>query len=497
MRWLIQSVVVLAAMVSCGNDADDGSPPGSEASGGSASAGASSDAAGGPSDDARGGAAGAGEGGESNATQAGGAPAGAGHAGAGGQAASGDCDGALLLLVDRSLSMFEVQLPSGGTRWEALEGAILDVIDALPSARPWALKLLPEGGSPQASCGGVAPGVTVPFAAGSSEDVRSAVEAAMPDGNGTPLPVAYARVREYLASQARESSIVVLTDGAPNCSSAGEDRDAAQAELVQLAEQAATDGVRTFVIGVGADGAADFDSLDALARAGGTAPLAHPLSHLFYRGSDRAEIASSLSRIAEGVAACSVEVEQEPAHQALPFATDFEDESLAKFLTYDELVPPLPSSAVAIGAEQGQHFLSVLNSGGDALLAVAGGHEWTNAALSVKVRVAEDATADIRLRLDVHRQTWITVQLSDGSFRVRERGLGGMMDLLASANPPTLLPGTWYQLELTVKGDQVSAALDGEALGPATLTYPAGRGGLALGSLEGDVSFDDVSVALP
>jgi hypothetical protein len=214
---------------------------------------------------------------------------------------------------------------------------------------------------------------------------------------------------------------------------------------------------------------------------------------------DQAELKASLLSVVQQVAGCSsAPVVEMPGYHGLPFTTDFEDGSLADFRLSNDVFPFGTSGASAsIATEGANHFLSIAPAL-DTTLAVAGGHEWTDVALHVKVRLADDtAQAALRLRFDPLAKSYVMLNLASGLFKVRQRGAGLTTDVFSPSPKPLIVADTWYDIAFSVIGEQVSVSLDGVLVGNATITGNSPRGGLALGSLEGGVDFDDVSATAP
>lgn len=488
---LLTSTVTLATALACSSD-----DSGSNASGGrptaAGDAGHNSENGGGSGEAATeggtlgsaGGAAGHGEtAGGSGSTET---------AGAGGQP---DCDGSLLILLDRSKSMSDAELTPGVNRWQAVQAAFSSVIDDLPTAQPWALRFFPDGEGPE--CAAPSDDMAVSFAGDSSSAVRASVLNAEATGNGTPLPTAYEAALKYANSLPQQpKNILIIGDGIPNCSLTGASEfEVAQADAVQLTTDAAKRGMRTFVIGVGADSFTDSAALNELASAGGTARLSNPLSPEFYAAADEAQVQAALARVVDRVTHCNVEPDIEhPGYHALPFATDFETGTLEDFrLGTDDFQDVSPSWG-RIVVQGSNHALSV-ESSGDATLAVAGGHDWTDTMLHAKLRLVGDAQATIQLRFDPQAKSSVMLDIGAGLFRVRHRD-GSTVSLITPSPKPAIVADTWYEVTFSVVGDQVSVSLDGVEQGKATLTG-SGHGGMALGSLSGTVEYDDISAIAP
>jgi hypothetical protein len=178
----------------------------------------------------------------------------------------------LYVMMDRSISLSETDTASGGTRWEALRGAIATFVGEAPTQN---LRVgmgffgRTGGNDDELDCDVdyyAEPAVEI---AGLS-DVGAAITDAMTrvsPGGFTPTAPALAGALAYATEWAtdnpgRATAVVLVTDGYPTqCEPRSVSAIAELAENARVTEPY----VRTFVIGL----AAEFN-LDGIARAGGT-----------------------------------------------------------------------------------------------------------------------------------------------------------------------------------------------------------------------------------
>jgi hypothetical protein len=218
----------------------------------------------------------------------------------------------LLVLLDRSGSMDTAF--GSGTRLQAVASELTDVVTAFAEHVRFGYQELPgrQGCSGQAGAGCCASAPTVGVAADNVAAVVAAIAAASPVDGNTPTAAALRAADGYydaLADGIDNRYVLLATDGAPNCTLAG-DLSAGNPSNVgacadALAEVAAlvSAGVRVIVLGVGPDLAADTTGeatcLDALAHAGGAA--ASPGSPGYYSASDPVELQLAIEQIFGGI----------------------------------------------------------------------------------------------------------------------------------------------------------------------------------------------------
>jgi hypothetical protein len=117
---------------------------------------------------------------------------------------------------------------------------------------------------------------------------------------------------ETLQDPGRDNAVLLITDGEESGECIDDDRDA-KASATALAGQAV--GVRTYVVGLGVNA----DSLDAVARAGGTERL--------LSAEDEAQLAKALANVAQQAISCNFVLDREPADPSQIYVF-FNDEPL-------------------------------------------------------------------------------------------------------------------------------------------------------------------------
>jgi hypothetical protein len=215
-----------------------------------------------------------------------------------------------LVVLDRSGSMSD-RLGTGtgaATKWAEAAAAVKATVAGTANVS-WGLKLFPTGNQRCASSATV----DVPVSGTSAAAIRTAIDGAGPPmgtlGEGTPTSATVKAATAYLRSVAFPFSkyIVLATDGAPTCLAESPDmRDEARA-IAAIAEAAAA-GFKTYVIGI-ATAAADVDTLNRMAEAGGTA---RPGSTRYYPATSRAELAAALDAISTSLVTCVFPLAHQP-----------------------------------------------------------------------------------------------------------------------------------------------------------------------------------------
>ncbi|HEY5282976.1 MAG TPA: vWA domain-containing protein [Polyangia bacterium] len=248
----------------------------------------------------------------------------------------------VLVLLDRSGSMDTAF--GSGTRFEAVASLLSDLVGAYATHVRFGYEEMPgrQDCAIDAIGGCCASPPLVSLAANNAQAVVSAVAAAVPMDGNTPTAASLQAALAYYQSLddgIDNRFILLATDGAPNCTLAGELASvggsnvvgAACADaLVQVSALVAM-GVRVIVLGIGADLAEDTSGdsacLDALAHAGGAA--ASPGSPGFYPASDPQQLQLAIAQIFGGVTRPSC---------LLRFGTPVKDPStLAVFLDGQEI----------------------------------------------------------------------------------------------------------------------------------------------------------------
>ncbi len=319
-------VLVGLALVGCGGGS--GAPPGGGTTGRGGAAGAvgGDDGAAGTAGSAgttglagtNGSAGSTGTAGTNGASGTGGA---AGRGGAGGAHAAGGTGGMnclpdILIVQDRSGSMTDdandSPCPGGcglNSKWAAVSAAVTNVAGATDGIVNWGLKFFPD----TKGCSASGP-PTVPIGTSNGALVANAIARTQPSGN-TPTRDAITYATAYLQSltDANPKFLLLATDGLPNCpdgcaamanpTSACTMSDNPVEDMAAEAAvtAAATSGIRTFVVGIGALATAE-NTLNQLAIAGGEAQTGAATS--YYPAGDEAALEAALTAIVNKIAGC-------------------------------------------------------------------------------------------------------------------------------------------------------------------------------------------------
>ncbi len=181
-----------------------------------------------------------------------------------------------------------------------------------------------------------------------------------------------------------------------------------------------------------------------------------------------------------------------PANTTLPFTEDFEDGEANGFIPWNDSMTQGMWAVVTDGAGKVYQPVAAVS---DLEFGVGGSTAWTDVALTVKVRLKDDASgAQILLRFK-DPKTYLVVEMAVGKYKLRARNAGSTTDLISPSPKPVIAAGTWYTVGIAVKGTTVNLTLDGMPIGaPVMCAAAISNGGVALGVAEGSVSFDDVKV---
>jgi hypothetical protein len=185
-----------------------------------------------------------------------------------------------LILLDASGSMNETvdaMACDGGcgalSKWAQATAAVNGLVAATEASVNWGLKLFGDTSSAACFAGG---GVTVPVTAGSAATIATAI-AARTNANGergsagnTPTRLAEQAAASTLGELggAGRKLILLVTDGEPNCGSAGREADDSPATIQAIADALAA-GVPTLVAGAAPAGGPAEATLASMAVAGG------------------------------------------------------------------------------------------------------------------------------------------------------------------------------------------------------------------------------------
>lgn len=218
----------------------------------------------------------------------------------------------VLLVLDRSASMIENQVPSGETRWAAVVPSLTAVIAETDASVSWGLKVFPEGEGEACVASSVTDAVPVPITPANASAVNAAITATMATGNGTPTGEAIKRATAYLQSRGASNQYILLaTDGDPSCPDGDE---VAEQYAYDAIEAASAAGFKTYVIGV-LDPVKDkskFAILNQMAELGGTSRSDNPVADKFYQAYSKEELTAAIKAVTGQVASCVFEFDKRP-----------------------------------------------------------------------------------------------------------------------------------------------------------------------------------------
>jgi hypothetical protein len=214
----------------------------------------------------------------------------------------------LLLVLDRSGSMTndianddvcDVTTGTCAERWSTMTQAMRKVLASSPTSIHWGLKFFSTpglsaglGDTPMGCV--VLPGAEVPIGIGNGDSLVNQMGTTTPNFN-TPTRAAIETATAYLATvqDGRAKSILLATDGQPNCPAQGDVPTAADLPAaLQAIAAARAAGFKVYVIGVGPS----VGNLDEMARQGGT--------DRFYPALSPQSLVSALNTIVGIVASC-------------------------------------------------------------------------------------------------------------------------------------------------------------------------------------------------
>ncbi len=233
---------------------------------------------------------------------------------------------AVMIVVDRSASMeCPIDSPadvidecgnqadpnSPGSRWQTFKGPLLELVQEQQEKVIFGITFYPEGNN----CG-VEASSTVTLRAGASDEIVAKYNLEVPGGS-TPTGAAI----DSAANQIRAVTdlppgtprfILLASDGSPRCGQGSE--NAQQTAARQAIEGAFGDGIRTFVLAIGAlfdeDVAPDkLAQFQQLANAGAGVAAGQPDAPLFL-ASNGAALTAELTKIINGVRPCSFDLDK-------------------------------------------------------------------------------------------------------------------------------------------------------------------------------------------
>ena len=225
----------------------------------------------------------------------------------------------VMFVIDRSGSM-STRFSTAGSRWSVLTSGLAKALPSVDGSMQIGALLYPNVGAARSALSCAVPGAAdlLPKT-GNVKPLLTAMQANGP-GGATPtaaaLDVANAALLSVRSSRSARA-MVLATDGGPNCNSALDPHTCACADLgagcrrnanqclddvrtVARIASYASQGVPTYVIGIGNDAASA--TLDAMANAGGRPQSG---AHAYYAATSEQELDRALVTIRDNVGACT------------------------------------------------------------------------------------------------------------------------------------------------------------------------------------------------
>jgi hypothetical protein len=221
----------------------------------------------------------------------------------------------ILLVLDRSPSMIEetadgpaCQTRTCGTRWEEVTTALAPALEETQSGINWGLKTFPD----DAVCL-VKDGATVEVAPNNALTITDAYTSNPPVTHQgyTPTRDALLKAAAYLKSRTtlNPKSILLATDGEPNCASAAEPGRATPDATVQAVADVAAMGIPVYVVGVDTAATRTNDTLNQMAIKGGRPRNA---STKYYAVDTAEDLTVAMDAIASAAVTCTFALPKAP-----------------------------------------------------------------------------------------------------------------------------------------------------------------------------------------
>jgi von Willebrand factor type A domain len=223
----------------------------------------------------------------------------------------------IFLVLDKSASMEDGLDDSTSvsatnpTKWSQLIPALTATLQQADPTISWGMKAFPEKGGGSCANDTVTTKVDVSIAAGNAAQLRTAVQAVVDNGDGTPTAAAIGVATNYLKQLSTTDDsrkyILLATDGEPSCAggvgSITSNSTTARTDAVAAVTAAAVAGFHTFVVGVATTKANDAMTLNQLAIAGlEPSPDTRPGATRFYLASNQTQLVTTLEGIVNPVA---------------------------------------------------------------------------------------------------------------------------------------------------------------------------------------------------
>jgi Mg-chelatase subunit ChlD len=229
----------------------------------------------------------------------------------------------ILLVLDRSGSM-DWAMNSNNTcqtggrrdttcqaRWPTMKTALAQVLASPAGGMSWGLKFF-SSPNQNDECG-VAAGVDVPAAAGNAAAINNKINSVSPSGR-TPTREAVKKATDYLKGLTgpEPKSILLATDGQPNCKEGEADTAIEDIEATTAAIRAAHDaGFKVYILGIGPE--ASVVALNGFADAGGTkVENVSGAGKNYYAAMSAEEMSKQFDSIVGSVASCTFTLKSAP-----------------------------------------------------------------------------------------------------------------------------------------------------------------------------------------
>jgi len=210
----------------------------------------------------------------------------------------------VVLVFDRTSAMRKTVDGTMVTRWLEMTGAVEDALKGTDAEVRWGLKFVPS----MAGCE-VTSSLDVAVATSNYNAIVNRIRGTMPvtGPEGSPLATGIQAASRGLLFGAPTTPryLVLATDGKVNCP----DTPAARQDAIKAVSNAATQGVRTFVIGTASPGSEQHATLNELATAG-LEP--NPGDVRYHPATSKEEMLAALGNITQRLTSCVLVTKAQP-----------------------------------------------------------------------------------------------------------------------------------------------------------------------------------------
>ncbi|HEX3775552.1 MAG TPA: hypothetical protein VHV51_13865 [Polyangiaceae bacterium] len=189
-----------------------------------------------------------------------------------------------------------------------------------------------------------------------------------------------------------------------------------------------------------------------------------------------------------------------PVTVDLPFSENWESGMINTNIwlaTADNVADPTNANWSIVTDDTGK--AAELNSDGTARLLVGGNSGWTDLKMTLRVQVVS-GSPKINIAFRYHAlKEYYYLEFANSDFKLRDR-TSANDDIVPTGTKPALATGAWYNIEVAIQGNMLTASLNGTMIDSGTFaTTPIAAGGIAIGvgSGTGVVMFDDIQVSAP